>query len=174
MNTSTHDASRAVQSDNFKGLTAAKLTRAEHLVMNAILLGHARRRRDFSLNEICNLMEEQLGERVNPNSISGRVTSLVASHRLARAEPRACSVTGAKCNPVFAVAHQAQLNLPRQVEIGHVKAKADIHGAAQARAAIESRAAAAGSQSEAARTSGPSPEIRARLAAIRQAAAQGK
>ena len=174
MHTHTAVSSRDVQSDNYKRLTAAKLTRAEHLVMNAILLGHARRRRDFSLNEICNLMEEQLGERVNPNSISGRVTSLVASHRLARAEPRACSVTGAKCNPVFVVAHQAQLNLPRVVEIGHVKARADIHGAAWARNAVESRSAAAGSPPEAARTNGPSPEIRARLAAIRQAAAQGK
>ena len=36
--------SRDVQSDNFKGLTAAKLTRAEQLVMNAVLLAHARRR----------------------------------------------------------------------------------------------------------------------------------
>lgn len=161
MNTSTHDASRAVQSDNFKALTAAKLTRAEQLVMNAILLGHARRRRDFSLNEICTLMEEQLGERVNPNSISGRVTSLVASHRLARAEPRACSVTGAKCNPVFAVA--------RQAELGTVTAKADIYGAARARADI-ARSVLPDSE---ARTSGPSPEIRARLAAIK-AAAQGK
>ena len=128
MDTRSTVTSRDVQSDNFKGLTAAKLTRAEQLVMNAVLLAHARRRRDLSLNEICLVMEEQLGKRVNPNSISGRVTSLVASRRLARAEPRACGVTGAKCQPVYAVA--------RQTELGFPQAKSDIHGAVQARKAL--------------------------------------
>ena len=111
VNLSTHDASRAIQSDNFKALTAAKLSRGEQLVMNAVLLAHARRRPDISLNELCLVMEEQLGQRINPNGISGRVTSLVASRRLARAEPRACSVTGAKCAPVYAVARQTGLGL---------------------------------------------------------------
>lgn len=161
MTASTYSASRGVQSDNFKGLTAAKLTQKEQQVMNAVLLGHARRHRDFSLNELCALMEEQLGDRVNPNGISGRVTSLVASGRLARAEARACSVTGAKCQPVFAVA--------RQAELGIVQAKSDIHGAARARAAIERRVAVI-QQPAAAPASGMPPEVRAKLAAIKAAA----
>ncbi len=165
MSTSTHPASRAVQSDNFKRLTAAKLSRAEQLVMNAVLLGHARRQRDFSLNELCLVMEEQLGRRVNPNGISGRVTSLVDSGRLARAESRACSATGAKCQPVFAVA--------RQAELGIAQAKSDIHGAARARAAVERRAAVS-QQTEAATSSGMPPEVRAKLAAIKAAAVQGR
>ncbi len=163
MDTRSTVTSRDVQSDNFKALTAAKLSRAEQLVMNAVLLAHARRQRDLSLNEICRVMEEQLGRRVNPNAISGRVTSLVDRRRLARAEPRACSVTGVKCAPVFAVAKQAELTLAKRVELGVVKARPDVHGAAQA--------------APIARNPGPSgmpPEVRARLAAIRQAAAQGK
>lgn len=111
MHTHTTPASRDIQSDNFKAMSAAQLSRQEQLVMNAVRLGHARRRRDLSLNEICLVMEEQLGKRVNPNGISGRVTSLVASRRLARGPARACSVTGAKCNPVFAVAQQAGLGV---------------------------------------------------------------
>lgn len=111
MHTHTAVTSRDIQSDNFKAMSAAKLTRGEQLVMNAVRLAHARRRRDLSLNEICLVMEEQLGKRVNPNGISGRVTSLVASRQLARAEPRACSVTGATCAPVYAVAQQAGLGL---------------------------------------------------------------
>jgi hypothetical protein len=111
MHTHTAVTSRDIQSDNFKAMSAAKLTRGEQLVMNAVRLAHARRRRDLSLNEICLVMEEQLGKRVNPNGISGRVTSLVASRRLARGPARACSVTGAKCNPVFAVAQQAGLGV---------------------------------------------------------------
>lgn len=155
-------ASRAVQADNFKALTAAKLTLGEQRVMNAVLLAHGRRQRDLSLNELCSVMEEQLGKRINPNGISGRVTSLVASGRLARAESRACSVTGANCHPVFAVARQADLGL--------VKARVDIHTTTKARAAV----ACSVMPSSEARTSGMPPEVRAKLAALRQAAAQGR
>lgn len=111
MHTDTTVTSRDIQSDNFKAMSAAKLTRGEQLVMNAVRLAHARRRHDISLNELCLVMEEQLGRRINPNGISGRVTSLVASRRLARAQARACSVTGAQCKPVFAVAQQAGLGV---------------------------------------------------------------
>ena len=162
MNTDTTVTSRAVQSDNFKAMSAARLTRGEQLVMSAVVLAHARHRRDLSLNEICLVMEEQLGKRVNPNGISGRVTSLVASGRLGRAEPRACSVTGVKCAPVFAVAKQAGL--------GFVKVKSDIRAVAQARADIARSVTPASDN----RTSGMPPEVRAKLAALRQAAAQGK
>lgn len=167
MNTPTTVTSRAVQSDNFKALTAAKLTLGEQRVMNAVLLAHGRHQRDLSLNELCNVMEEQLGKRINPNGISGRVTSLVASGRLARAESRACSVTGANCNPVFAVARQADLGLARP--------KADIHGAAAKVRVDVARSPVAGRpQTDTARVGGMPPEVRARLAAIKAEAAQGR
>ncbi len=109
MTPQTPVASRDISSDNFQRMSAAKLTRAEQLVMNAVLLAHARQRRDLSLNEICRVMEEQLGKRVNPNSISGRVTLLVKTGRLARAPARPCSVTGANCAPVYIPARRAEL-----------------------------------------------------------------
>lgn len=109
MNTDTTVTSRAIQSDNFKAMSAAQLSRQEQLVMNAVRLGHARRRRDLTNNEICLLMEEQLGRRVSANQISGRITSLVAGRHLARGERRACSVTGGSALPVYAVARQAVL-----------------------------------------------------------------
>lgn len=158
---------RDIRSDNFKGLTAAHLTRAEQLVMSAVSLGHARGDRSLSLNELCNLMEKQLGKRVNPNTISGRVTSLVASGRLGRAEPRACSVTGAKCQPVFAVARQADLGLARP--------KADIRGAAAKACADAARSpTVARTQADTACVGGIPPEVRAKLAAIKLSAKQGR
>lgn len=164
MDTTTTVTSRDVQSDNYKRLTASRLSAGQQRVMNAVLLAHARGRRDLSTTEICLVMEEQLGRRVASNDISGRITELVTAGILARrGESRACSVTGGICNPVFAVAKQAELGLA-------VNARSDIHGAAKSRADIP-RSAAPVSEP---RTSGPSPEIRARLAAIRQAAAQGK
>ena len=109
MHTHTAVTSRDIQSDNFKAMSAAQLSRQEQLVMNAVRLGHARRRRDLTNNEICLLMEEQLGRRVSANQISGRITSLVAGRHLARGERRACSVTGSSALPVYAVARQAAL-----------------------------------------------------------------
>lgn len=162
MHTHTAVSSRDVQSDNYKRLTAAKLSAGQQRVMNAVLLAHARHRRDLSTTEICLVMEEQLGRRVASNDISGRITALVAAGVLARAEPRSCSVTGAKCNPVFAVARQADLGL--------VKARTDIHATSGARAAVARNVQPASE----ARTSGMPPEVRAKLAAIRQAAVQGK
>ena len=161
MNTSTTVTSRDIQSDNFKRLTAGQLSRAEQLVMNAVLLGHARRQRDFSLNELCLVMEEQLGRRVNPNGISGRVTSLVDSGRLARAESRACSVTGKPCNPVFAVARQVDLRL--------VPARPDIRTATPAPASTST-----GQVASQARSSGVPPEVRAKLAALKLSAERGR
>ena len=163
MSTSTYAASRAVQSDNYKAMSAAKLSAGQQRVMNAVLLAHARRQRDLSTPEICLVMEEQLGRRVASNDISGRITELVTAGILRRAESRACSVTGKDCNPVFAVAKQAELGLA-------VKATANACGAAKAHADI-ARSATPASDS---RVSGMPPEVRARLAAIRQAAAQGK
>lgn len=109
MHTPTTVTSRDIQSDNFKAMSAAQLSRQEQLVMNAVRLGHARRRRDLTNNEICLLMEEQLGRRVSANQISGRITSLVAGRHLARGERRACTVTGGSALPVYAVARQAEL-----------------------------------------------------------------
>lgn len=152
--------SRDIQSDNFKAMTARQLSAAEQRVMNAVLLGHARGQRSFSLNELCSLMEQQLGKRVNPNGISGRVTSLVASGRLARTEPRACSVTGAKCEPVYAVA--------RQAELGAYQARTAQPSAAPAAAPAAPQAAGT------ARSGGVPPEVRARLAALKASAAQGR
>lgn len=160
MHTHTAVTSRDIQSDNFKAMSAAKLTRGEQLVMNAVRLAHARRRRDLSLNEICLVMEEQLGKRVNPNGISGRVTSLVASRRLARGPARACSVTGAKCEPVYAVA--------RQAELGAYQARTAQPSAAPAAAPAAPQAAGT------ARSGGVPPEVRARLAALKESAAQGR
>lgn len=111
MSTSTHAASRGIQSDNFKALTARKLSEAEQRVLHAVRLGHARGQSDLSLTEICLLMEEQLGRRVSSNQISGRVTSLVAGGHLARAARRPCSVTKAPQQPVYAVAKQASLSI---------------------------------------------------------------
>ena len=148
MNTHTADTSRAVQSDNYKRMTAAKLSRGQQLVMNAVLLAHARRQRDLSTTEICLVMEEQLGRRVASNDISGRITELVTAGVLMRAESRACRVTGKDCNPVFAVAKQAELGLVK------------------ARAAVASRVTPASDS----RASGMPPEVRARLAAIKAAA----
>jgi hypothetical protein len=159
MNTDTATTSRAVQSDNYKAMSAAKLSAGQQRVMNAVLLAHARRQRDLSLPEICLVMEEQLGRRVASNDISGRITELVTAGILRRTESRACSVTGKDCNPVFAVAKQAELGLA-------VKARANAYGAAKARADI-TRSATPASDS---RVSGMPPEVRARLAAIRQAA----
>ena len=84
MNTHTADTSRAVQSDNYKRMTAAKLSRGQQLVMNAVLLAHARRQRDLSTTEICLVMEEQLGRRVASNDISGRITELPLLVKLVR------------------------------------------------------------------------------------------
>ena len=109
MNPSTPVASRDISSDNFQRMTAAKLSRGQQLVMNAVLLAHSRRRRDLSGNEICLVMEEQLGKRVNPNEVSPRVLELVKIGRLARALARPCSVTGAKCSPVYALARRSEL-----------------------------------------------------------------
>ena len=109
MPTPTTVTSRDIQSDNFKAMSAAQLSRQEQLVMNAVRVGHARRRRDLTNNEICLLMEEQLGRRVSANQISGRLTSLIAGGHLARGERRACSVTGSGAFPVYAVARQAAL-----------------------------------------------------------------
>ena len=109
MHTPTTVTSRDIQSDNFKAMSAAQLSRQEQLVMNAVRLGHARRRRDLTNNEICLLMEEQLGRRVSANQISGRITSLVAGRHLARGERRACTVTGGSALPVYAVARQVEL-----------------------------------------------------------------
>lgn len=162
MDTRTAITSRDVQSDNYKRLTAAKLSAGQQRVMNAVLLAHARGQRTLSNPEICLVMEEQLGRRVSSNDFSGRVTELVTAGVLARAEPRACSVTGAKCNPVYAVARQADLGL--------VKARPDIHAAARARGDVARNVLPASE----ARASGMPPEVRAKLAVIRQAAAQGK
>ncbi len=166
MDTHTAATGRAVQSDNYKRMTAAKLSRMQQLVMNAVLLAHARRQRDLSTTEICLVMEEQLGRRVASNDISGRITELVTDGVLMRAESRACSVTGKDCTPVFAVAKQAELGLA-------VKATANAYGAAKARAAVDRRVAVI-PQADAAPSSGMPPEVRARLAAIKAAATQGR
>lgn len=159
MNTHTAVTSRDIQSDNYKAMSAAKLSAGQQRVMNAVLLAHARRQRDLSLPEICLVMEEQLGRRVASNDISGRITELVTAGILMRAESRACSVTGKDCHPVFAVAKQADLGLA-------VKSTANAYGASKARADI-TRSVTPASES---RASGMPPEVRAKLAAIRQAA----
>ena len=166
MDTCVTVTGRDIQSDNFKAMSAAKLSRQEQLVMNAVRLGHARRRLDLTNNEICLVMEEQLGRRVASNDISGRITELVTDGVLMRAESRACSVTGKDCTPVFAVAKQAELGLA-------VKATANAYGAAKARAAVDRRVAVI-PQADAAPSSGMPPEVRARLAAIKAAATQGR
>ena len=110
MDTYATVSGRDIKSDNFKAMSAAKLSRQEQLVMNAVRLGHARHRRDLTNNEICLLMEEQLGRRVSANQISGRITSLVAGNHLARGERRVCTVTGSSGGrPVYVVARQAAL-----------------------------------------------------------------
>jgi hypothetical protein len=168
MHTDTPITGRDIRSDNFKGLTAGKLRRSEQLVMSAVLQAHAQRQRDLSLNEICLVMEkQQLGKRITPNAISGRVTSLVDSGRLARGPVRACSVTGAKCAPVFAVARQADLSL--------ALAKPDIPPATRAGANVDRPAAQVSPQANATRSSGMPPEVRAYIAARKaEAAAQGR
>lgn len=167
MNTHTAATGRAVQSDNYKRMSAAKLSAGQQRVMNAVLLAHARRQRDLSTPEICLVMEEQLGRRVASNDISGRITELVTAGILVRAESRACSVTGKDCHPVFAVAKQAELGLARP--------KADIHGAAvKVRVDVARSPVAGRHQADTARVGGAPADVRALRDSLKAKAAQGR
>lgn len=153
------------KSDHYKGLKTKALSEKRQQVMDAVLLAHAQGRRDFTNNELCVVMEGQLGRRVIPSDITSTITDLISTGLLAAdyRHGRACSITGStKVRTLFAVARQAGL--------GFVKARPDTYAAAKARADI-ARSVMPCSE---ARTSGMPPEVRAKLAALRQAAAQGK
>lgn len=167
MNTVTTVTGLDIRSDHYRDVKPLQLSRKRREVMDAALLAHAQGRRDFTNNELCLILEGQLGRRVSPSDITNPINNLISAGLLAANyhHGRACSVTGStKVRTLSVVAQQAELGLLRPA--------ADIPASVKALGKASSGAAAPKPVADGSRVSGMPPEVRARLAAIRQAAVE--